>query len=676
LADRRFTATGVALLAIVTVALAAACASERSEDEGTRVRMDFARSDFFAAPFPSDDLLGLDGAVRLEGYPNPRRNAFIEKLTGMIAGSARGFATTGGVFFTLTGPVDVASLPDLEGSTREGASVFLVGIDPESPDFMRRYPVHVAFAEDAGPFAAPHMLSVVPLQGIPLLPRRTYAAVVSRAVRDARGHSLAPAPEIRALAAGTRPSDLGDDAFATYARAISALGASAEELVALAVFTTADPTSETIAVARDAARAPPTLAASPSLAEVFEGYCVYTALVSMPSFQVGTPPFGESGGEWKLDPTGRPIVQRYEASRVVLTVPRVAQPTDGYPLAVMIRTGAGGDRPLVDRGVQDSDGVPLAPGNGLARELARAGFVGASVDGPHGGLRNVTGGDEQFLVFNVDNVAAIRDNVRQTAVETVLFERVLEDLSFDASDCPGVGVPPLRIDPTRVALIGHSMGATIAPLALAAEPRFRGAVLSGAGASWMENLLHKEKPLLVRPIIEILLGYRAEERMLVRGDPALTLVQWALEPADPLVYAPLLVRAPAAGEAPRQILVEQGIVDHYIMPPIANALTLSLGLDLAGDALDETSSELRARPEQTPIRALLPYGGRAQITLPASGNAPNATAIVRQHLSDGVQDGHEILFQLQAPKTELVCFLESLSTAPARVPDGASGSCL
>jgi hypothetical protein len=35
--------------------------------------------------------------------------------------------------------------------------------------------------------------------------------------------------------------------------------------------------------------------------------------------------------------------------------------------------------------------------------VAAAGWGGLSIDGPHGGLRNVSNGDEQFLMFNVTN---------------------------------------------------------------------------------------------------------------------------------------------------------------------------------------------------------------------------------------------------------------------------------
>jgi hypothetical protein len=176
--------------------------------------------------------------------------------------------------------------------------------------------------------------------------------------------------------------------------------------------------------------------------------------------------------------------------------------------------------------------------------------------------------------------------------------------------------------------------------------------------------------------METLFGYSSQRRTLTRGDPVLSLLQWAIEPADPLVYTRALVAEPKSGESPRQILMEQGIVDHYIMPPIANATSLSLGLDLAGKELDTTNAELVARPELYPLSSVIGFSGRASVSFPVSGNvASGVTAIVVQHPSDGVEDGHEVMFQTEPPKAEYRCFLQSLAKGgAARIPDGTLGA--
>jgi pimeloyl-ACP methyl ester carboxylesterase len=282
-------------------------------------------------------------------------------------------------------------------------------------------------------------------------------------------------------------------------------------------------------------------------------------------------------------------------------------------------------------------------------DIARAGYIGISVDGPHGGLRNVSKGDEQFLMFNIFNGGALRDNVRQSALELVVQRRALDSLEIDTSDCAGAPARA-KIDAGHVALLGHSMGATIAPLVLAAEPRYGAAILSGAGASWVENVMHKKKPLEVRPALELLIGYARERKLLTAHDPMVTMLQWAAEPADPQVYAHLV--------APRHVLMFQGIVDRYILPRIANALALPLGLDLAGPVLDKGHPELA---EQTSIEAVLPLVGRKVIPLPAQGNQAGATAVVVQHPEDGIDDGHEVMYQLAAPKEQYRCFLATFA---------------
>jgi hypothetical protein len=99
----------------------------------------------------------------------------------------------------------------------------------------------------------------------------------------------------------------------------------------------------------------------------------------------------------------------------------------------------------------------------------------------------------------------------------------------------------------------------------------------------------------------------------------------------------------------------QGIVDTYILPPIANATSLSLGLSLAKPALEDSLSKL------------LSLSGGTEIDLPASGN------IVVQHAQDGIEDGHEIMFQRPEPKRQYRCFLESFAQGgdPRVVAPGA-----
>lgn len=638
--------------------LSIAACDDPAPAAGPTVRMDFSRRDgFFTAPFPSDDL-SRDGDIDLSRWPNPSRQRYVQGLID-LASRVRGFGTSSTIYLPLTDEPDAAQLPTPAASVAPGASIFVFDLD-----HAELAPVTARWMPDGGPYGGDGMLTLVPVQGIPLRANTRYAAVVTRSLRLARGGTFSPSPTVTALASG---ADAGLPAAAglSYRAALQTLERAlvpAASIAGLAVFRTGDPVGELRAFLDDARARPLPAPSGPLLrTDVFPGYCVYQGTVRMPSYQQGTPPFGTTGGDWSLTADGHPRFVRDEESRVVVTIPRRRATSPGaLPAVLFVRTGGGGDRPLVDRGVRTMAGVsPTQPGTGPAMEFARVGWAGVSWDGPHGGPRNVSMGDEQFLMFNVANATALRDNVRQSALETARMFDVASALRIDVSDCPGAmaadGSTTVQVSPA--ALMGHSMGATIAPLALAVEPRFRAAILSGAGGSYIANVIHKLRPLAVAPLARVLVGYSGSGRDFREDDPALALMQWALESSDPQVYGRHIIDEPLAGEA-RSVFVVQGITDHYILPPIANAVTLSMGLDLAGTPLDQSTPELRAF---TSLVDLLPLRSASVRPFAIAANRRGATAVVAQLPGDALEDGHETAFQTAEPKRLYRCFLQTLA---------------
>ena len=614
---------------------------------GTAARMDYAAvgEDFWAAPFPSEARRGPEG-IDVAAFPNTTRAAIVDALKELVA-EEEGFATTATLYFAFDAPLDPAVQAEPEETTTLDAPVLLLAFD--DPD-AAPHPIEVRFREDGGPFGAPNLLSLLPLQGVPLAPNTRYVAVVRQRVRDAEGRPLAVAPAVRTLRRGGTPEGMGE-AAGDHGEALAALAErGVDDVAALSVFRTADPLAAMRALREGMLAQPlPELAAPLALLETHEDFCVFRGELPMPVFQRGEPPYSSEGGDILFE-GGAPVLQGTETARVLVTIPRRPEPEGGYPLVVFSRTGGGGDRPLVDRGFRDESGEPVEPGTGPAREFARVGWAGISIDGPHGGLRNITGGDEQLLIFNITNPRALRDNIRQSAAELILAAELAETLEVDASACPGAE-GPARFDRSRFALMGHSMGATISPLAAALEPRFRALLLSGAGGSWIENVIHKESPVRVKPFAELQLRV-AGRYDLHEHDPALALLQWAGEGADPPVFGAELR---ALGT---HVLMMQGIVDTYILPPIANASSLAFGLDLGGPPLDASEPRLESF---VPLASRLPLVGRGPVDLPASGNREGVTAIVTQHLEGPIEDGHEVVFQTEGPKAEYRCFLETLA---------------
>lgn len=655
-------------LAIVGLLSCVSMGCGGGDEVGATVAMDFATDpavDFYAAPFPSEHHRGADQRVVVSGFPNPDDTLIVDQVRTLLEG-AEGFATTAGIFLRTTAPLDPTSLPSLHTSVTEAASVYLLDVE-----MGRRHPVTVRFDPDAGPHGGQNLLSVVPLQGVPLRPRAAYALVVTDEVRDASGVALSRAPSLQHLLDGELPEGLEGDAGTSYrsvASVLDGLGLS-EHAVGLAVFTTWDPRQRLIDLVQAAKQQPvPTLEAPLALQETFDDYCVYEGVLQdIPLYQQGEPPYLETGGDILFEDDGTPVRFGSARARIVVTIPRAQMPTDGWPLATMIRTGGGGDRPLVDRGQRaEPGGEAITPGTGPALQFTRAGFAGISIDGPHGGLRNVTGGDEQFLVFNIQNPAALRGNLWQSALEIALIPEIARTLTIDVGGCPGAvaSLDEVSFSEGPMALMGHSMGATIAPLVSAGDSPFAAYVLSGAGGSWIENVVHKLSPVPTRPLAELLLGYTSLDRDLHEHDPFLSMLQWVGEPVDPPVYASLMTGA--------QVLMLQGIVDTYILPPIANATSLSLKLPLGGAALDEEHPDLS---EFRPLRDVLVYGADSQDELPVRGNAGGLTRVVVQHAEGPVEDGHEVVFQLEGPKHQYRCFLASLLTDTVpRVPVAATSS--
>jgi hypothetical protein len=505
--------------------------------------------------------------------------------------------------------------------------------------------VYVSFATDGGIYASPNLLAVVPLQGQPLLPKTRYAAIVLHALAGLDGTSDA----MGRIAANVKPDSLSGTVFQEYESALTNLNLDSSTVAGMAVFTTDDPTAGLAEFAAKmlALPTPQPAAFNPMPKNVFTDYCQYESTVDMPDYQTGMSPYSTSGGNWGDTP-------HTETATIYVTVPRTPMPTTaGFPAAVLITTGMGGGDPLVTYGTSATDGGPeLTPGEGPGQYFARAGFVGLSFDAPFEGMRD-PGGNEDYNIFNFVHPLALLDNVRESAIEYALFAKVAANVTIDLSMCPGAS-GTLKIDTGTLALMGHSMGAWIAPLTVSVQPMYKAMIIDGAGASWIDNILYKLLPTPVNPILDLTL-YKGNYA-LTYGDLALSFIQWGLEAADPQAYARLDAT---------HTLMFQGIVDHYILPDIANSMSLSLGLPLGGTEVDDPATHHPDLDGQTMWKDVAPLAGLSTVTLPTSGS------VLVQWPGDGLHDGHETVYQTDPPKHEYQCFLAGLAKGAPVVVAGA-----
>jgi hypothetical protein len=482
----------------------------------------------------------------------------------------------------------------------------------------------------------------------------------------------------------------------------------------MTIFRTADPAEDMRVAARTLlADYPPAkywelTKQRPSFRKMAEDdlYCAYESTMLVPVYQQGRPPYGpaEGCGYWDFagacdDDASSTSCRLKKArdgpglarARVVVTVPKAPLAASGprrvkLPVVILSRTGAGGGKenaPLVDRSPTSlCHAGGASPTGGPARYFAAAGLAGISIDGPMTGNRTIANDPPYFTgedndIFNVFNMFAMRDNIRESALELVFAANIVDQLDIPVSQCGSVpGDAHVTLDGSRIALFSHSLGSSIAPLALATEPRFALAILSGAGGSWIENIRYKKMPQPLKPIFDL---FTASSQSGAH-DPVLSLLQWALEPADAAVYAPTVPRGPNGGV--RHVLMIQGIVDDYIMPPIADSLSVPLGLDLVGAERDDCQNPPGDIDDATkarvcsaydgiaPLSTYMPMAGMARLSAPVTANKKGATAVLFQinrrvasdypcTKPDQGPDGHETIYEERTAQYAYRCFLES-----------------
>jgi hypothetical protein len=707
----------ILLLSAASAASSVACARHGVVAGRPYVLMDFDTHDFLASPFP-----GSSYQLRksLAGYPIGARRCQVNALRALAESTMdQGFSLTSAIYFQLVsdeatnlGPLVCGNSP--MASIKAGFPVLLADVDGASRG-LHRHPVTLEYHEED------RLLSVRPAPGFPLEPNKQYVVAVLRSATSPR---LDPADAMAELEKGSSPPGMSPTVHQEYLTALDTLrhgGVRVADVAAMTTFRTADPVAWMRAAVGDAredmsraALAPmchpeqkptagwpatriPALTYAPELSDTGNpGTCGFQGTIMMPVYQKGTIPYGSEGGYWDYD-NGHLKLQCYDEARIVVTIPRASMPAGGFPTVVFVRAGAGGTcTPMVDRqaGWNGSAGHCFDDGNktqGPALFFAAAGFAGLSIDGPHTGMRTRADGrffHDQIMsgedgdIFNILNMYAMRDNVRQSALEVALEADLVDriQLTPDAR-CPGMSATPVRLTTDHLSLFSHSMGSTISPLALAVEPRYRGVVFSGEGGSYVEQLLYKEKPY---PLRSVFTPFARLPKQLTTHDPVLNLFQWAMEAADPPVFA--RDAAATATARPRSVLMVQGIVDNYVGVPMANCSSVSMGLDVADPEIDDDAAGDLSVPmlkdylEVEKEYLSLDPKKRKDLLLPIQGNVAGAgdpaTAVVVQRYRydkngnrDSGLEGHEVIYEEKAPKYMYRCFLESFRTGVPRVPD-------
>jgi hypothetical protein len=534
---------------------------------------------FFGSPFPSL-ARSVDGAPDWSGFPNPAGLAILDSYLAATV-ELDGAGTNAPIWVPFEKDPDPALLPSPGATAVPGAVVNLVDVDPGSPGRGTLVPVRFEWFPTATSFQPGRVLAVTPVLGFPLRPATTYALVL-------RPPLVAP-PEVPP----------GDDAVQDAIVETLARGGHppADDAVTIS-FRTQDPLAETGRIARVIREDMALPAPSRDLVATgldLPSYHAWEGTVLLPVWQHGERPYRYEGGAFRTDAMGNPLLARWERVRFTLTVPTDrAMPAEGWPV-VLYGHGTGGDhRTLL--GEEDEADV-----------LARRGIAVFGVAQPLHAERGTPDTSMELDTFNFNNITSARCNFRQGALDVVYLAELLgRGVTFR-----GPSGEAVRLDPARLAYLGHSQGGLSGGLAMPwFSHRVVASALSGAGGGLSTTLQLRKDPLDISALIASMLSLNDDEPV-SPGHPVIGLIQALADVTDPLNAAPTwFARRPDgfADARPMPTLMTEGLLDAYTPAPTAEALAAAAGLPVAGPiAYEGDASRLRglgARP--LPVEATLP----------------------------------------------------------------------
>lgn len=616
--------------------------------------------DFFRLPFPNDVRI-KNGTLDLSGFPTPGPELLgfdpVKLYVDALDAGESAWGTNPTVVFRFDGEVDFDSF------TKETAGKYpiqWVDVTAGTPEYGSSAGLYWAWNPNKSSYVCPNSISIRRPTGSPMTPGHQYAVFLTTAGVAKNGQPIQRSPHLGAVLADAAPADAAlAAAHAAYAplraylkdkligsesvlnATLISAGKVREPMQKLATTIAALPAPSAKGWVKCAAgvkspcpQAEGDRACGDGSAADFDEY---HALVSLPVFQKGTPPYAESGGELRFDQP-----ERSEDVCLALSVPKGSMPSAGWPLAIYAHGTGGSFRSHVRAEVSGA----------LAKATTPSGSVGFAVLGidqvQHGPRRGSSTASPNDLFFNFKNPAAARGNPLQGAVDQLSLARFAAALDIDAATSGGAAI---KSDPAALVFYGHSQGSTEGSLALPWADGVKGAVLSGNGASLIHALLEKKQPVNIAGALPFVLADLEKDGSLRGGDlhPVLSLLQIWIDPADPLNFGRAIGAAPETGKAPKHVFQTYGTGDHYSPGVTMAAFALASGLAVGTHDPSASSPEPIGDP------------GLPEKPLPLSGNVTVSGAKVslglRQYGPPAGKDGHFVALDVPSATQDIARFL-------------------
>jgi len=280
---------------------------------------------------------------------------------------------------------------------------------------------------------------------------------------------------------------------------------------------------------------------------------------------------------------------------VTFFVPNTPMPANGYPIVI------------VQHGLGESRAVEAF---NLANTFANQGWMVAAIDSVTFGARapetalqvdkvnNFAGGGGTYsgpdgladgptnglndLFGELLDIGAIRDQFRQAEIDTSQLARVLASSPNLVPLQTGATTP--KIDATKIAYFGNSLGSIQGAAAAAIEPLIKSWVFNVAGGGVMIELA-AHSPDVGAELNFAGLNFGATDDHLTESHPLMNFLQNIMDPGDPLTYAKYVVNSPATVSmkalTPKNVLQISVVYDAYVPNESNESLARALGLGLA-----------------------------------------------------------------------------------------------
>lgn len=319
------------------------------------------------------------------------------------------------------------------------------------------------------------------------------------------------------------------------------------------------------------------------------------------------------------DAAGKPVVNPAKTTaRVWMTIalPKGAVPAAGFP-TVIVQHGLSGDRSIIlsvadafaklgwatvaiestTFGARATGAMNIVDAASVFPWTKAPGYVGPD------GFVDLPNGSTDFF-GGLRSLGAVRDHMRQSVLDIGSAVDVIRNPALDLGPLL-LAVPGAKLDPTKIAYLGNSLGGLMGSMLAAIDPHLKTFVLNVAGGGLMLELGANSPGIATSLQQAATLNFGFANGRFAPGHPILQLLQHIVDPGDPLLFAGNIITAPrtvnGVKNPPKNVIQIEVLWDETVSNQSNEALARAAGFPLAEPSVGSMT--------QIPLGTATPSGG-------------------------------------------------------------------